>query len=570
MSMLHELESEKNDVLKDINEPLSRDRSVLPTGGAGFRSHSRGRQYDLDNRSLSRARRRANGIKWTILSHDPSERLSDSRNEGEAGEEALAAGASAGSGGAAGASNDEDDNTTEDELVSEEEQISDTDNEFQYDDGGTILPNFATYRKTGDFDESDDETGNKNNNNNNESASDEKIAAAKDALQSVTDKLKEMTIGDSSTVDTNNNTSQNSNKTNKDHKQLEPEDKVVKEAREVARLQEVEAAQKALENAVAVGAPIPKETIEVIRNLSSKELEYINVSLLEHLTHQKLFNDPKEEAEKLAYGASASIPTDKPLKKVSDINLRKYATYKGKITASGDQRSFNAPYTYDSEVEDDIVLAKKLNKKIKIGEIDSSKENSRCIRTITRGDFFENLSIHKKPNSYLICMDFSPESLYALEWCIGTVLSNNSVLFIVYVIEEDKERSINRDLNSPAENDKEHVRNDGVERLTKTFLELIKLTKLQVHAVIEVIHHPIPRHLITEIIDHIQPTLVVVGSRGKSALQGVLLGSLSNYLVTKSSVPVMVVRKELKKTLKKKKLSNNFALVHSLKEARVD
>jgi len=55
---------------------------------------------------------------------------------------------------------------------------------------------------------------------------------------------------------------------------------------------------------------------------------------------------------------------------------------------------------------------------------------------------------------------------------------------------------------------------------------------------------------------------VVLGSRGRSALKGVLLGSFSNYLVTKSSVPVMVARKKLKKLAKMKvshiRLTNNL------------
>ncbi|MBE7179760.1 MAG: universal stress protein [Terriglobus roseus] len=63
--------------------------------------------------------------------------------------------------------------------------------------------------------------------------------------------------------------------------------------------------------------------------------------------------------------------------------------------------------------------------------------------------------------------------------------------------------------------------------------------------------------------DHLEPTLVVLGSRGRSALKGVLLGSFSNYLVTKSSVPVMVARKRLRKHSKYKRdnlrLSNMLA-----------
>ena len=37
--------------------------------------------------------------------------------------------------------------------------------------------------------------------------------------------------------------------------------------------------------------------------------------------------------------------------------------------------------------------------------------------------------------------------------------------------------------------------------------------------------------------------MTILGSRGRSALKGVLLGSFSNYIVTKSSVPVMVARR---------------------------
>jgi hypothetical protein len=54
-------------------------------------------------------------------------------------------------------------------------------------------------------------------------------------------------------------------------------------------------------------------------------------------------------------------------------------------------------------------------------------------------------------------------------------------------------------------------------------------------------------------IDYLEPTLIVIGSRGRSALKGVLLGSFSNYLVAKSSVPVMVARKKLKKQSKIKR-----------------
>lgn len=46
--------------------------------------------------------------------------------------------------------------------------------------------------------------------------------------------------------------------------------------------------------------------------------------------------------------------------------------------------------------------------------------------------------------------------------------------------------------------------------------------------------------MLVDLIDYIQPTLVIIGSRGLGKLKGVILGSMSHYLIQKSSSPVMV------------------------------
>jgi len=108
-------------------------------------------------------------------------------------------------------------------------------------------------------------------------------------------------------------------------------------------------------------------------------------------------------------------------------------------------------------------------------------------------------------------------------------------------------------------------------------VKLLRKTRLQIRVVVEVFHCKSPKHMITEVvsrqnplrslpssailyspvsctqIDYLEPTLVIIGSRGRSNLKGVLLGSFSNYLVTKSSVPVMVARKRLRKHSKYKR-----------------
>lgn len=68
--------------------------------------------------------------------------------------------------------------------------------------------------------------------------------------------------------------------------------------------------------------------------------------------------------------------------------------------------------------------------------------------------------------------------------------------------------------------------------------------------------------------------MVIVGSRGRSNVKGVLLGSFSNYILQKSSVPTMVARQKLRKHAKAKgaafRLSNNLQRPNRLTAARVD
>lgn len=142
---------------------------------------------------------------------------------------------------------------------------------------------------------------------------------------------------------------------------------------------------------------------------------------------------------------------------------------------------------------------------------------------------------------------------------------------------------------APSLNRAEAERRRATEIITGLCVRLLRKTKLQVQVVVEIVHCKSPKHLLTEAIDYLDPTLVVLGSRGRSALKGVLLGSFSNYLVSKSSVPVMVARKRLRKHAtaaaagsaavgggagaagaRLLKMSNNLSVVRGLAGAKVD
>jgi len=215
----------------------------------------------------------------------------------------------------------------------------------------------------------------------------------------------------------------------------------------------------------------------------------------------------------------------------------------------------------------------------------------------------------RRQRMYLVATDLSEEAAYALEWTIGTVLRDGDTLLAVYAVDEEvgtggepggnsigigEGANVMKDaaavvrtlsaqdmLTAPSEashsrpstdagsvrskergeqapdikkmDKAERERYFATEEITDRCVKLLRKTKLQVRVVVEVFHCKSPKHMITEVIDYLEPTLVILGSRGRSALKGVLLGSFSNYLVTKSSVPVMVARKKLRKHSKLKR-----------------
>lgn len=249
------------------------------------------------------------------------------------------------------------------------------------------------------------------------------------------------------------------------------------------------------------------------------------------------------------------------------------------------------PLASDDESHSEMRAAQKLT--LAMSPIHSTPSAHRVIRQIIRGDFDhfqrEAEAGRKRQRMYLVASDLSPESEYALEWTIGTVLRDGDTLFAVYAAGEEgavgpseggveigqgaesvkdtasivsslsskvvpqpsplgkvaavELRSRSRGVYGAAETE----RRKAVETISDLCIRLLRKTRLQVRVVVEVFHCKSPRHMITELIDYLSPTLVVIGSRGRSAVKGVLLGSFSNYLVTKSSIPVMVARKKLRK-----------------------
>ncbi|EMD68202.1 hypothetical protein GGP41_001762 [Bipolaris sorokiniana] len=263
---------------------------------------------------------------------------------------------------------------------------------------------------------------------------------------------------------------------------------------------------------------------------------------------------------------------------------------------------FSTPVHSDHEDElAEIKSAQQLS--LNISPIQSSPEAHRCVRQIIRGNYVQFAEDATKglrrQRVYLVSTDLSDEAAYALEWTIGTVLRDGDTLLAVYAVDEETGVATTDASGAPisqgttGRQESDHLKrtlsnHDGLTQTRPGFsalsnsimateanvgamgkaekdryqacvevsdrcVKLLRKTRLQVRAVVEVFHCKSPKHMITEVIDFLEPTLVILGSRGRNALKGVLLGSFSNYLVTKSSVPVMVARKRLRKHSKYKR-----------------
>ncbi|KAF9565690.1 hypothetical protein CPC08DRAFT_704394 [Agrocybe pediades] len=198
-------------------------------------------------------------------------------------------------------------------------------------------------------------------------------------------------------------------------------------------------------------------------------------------------------------------------------------------------------------------------------------QRDRCTITLTQGDPVGKLGTRRK-RRYVIASDLSEESRYAVEWGIGTVLRDGDEMIVVTVVEN--EAKVDPEIPSAAVRAtklrSQQERQGLAYILVRQVTGLLQRTKLNVVISCQAWHAKNSRHMLLDIVDHVEPTMLIVGSRGLGQLNGILLGSTSHYLIQKCSVPVMVARRRLKRPPKKSAhLSTQRAHI-SLAEAGID
>ncbi|KAF5098901.1 hypothetical protein D0Z03_001120 [Geotrichum reessii] len=299
----------------------------------------------------------------------------------------------------------------------------------------------------------------------------------------------------------------------------------------------------------------------------------VKVSAAKKAVKSLLESAAEEERPKQAHKVQSLLDVPIP-GAVPPPSMAEYAAYKRRIihpnTAFDNDGPDGAPYTATTEEFLDAKHAAKLP--FEISTVHSNLSSKRMIRTMSRGDNIPSLTDPdaKRPKTFVLGTDLSPESAHALEWTIGTVLRDTNLLYVVCAYEDE---IANGTSNNITPQQQEEDRMEAMTELTTLISKLLKKTRLQVQVIIEIIHCKSPKHLLTAVIDYVDPTMVILGSRGRSALKGVLLGSFSNYIVERSSVPVMVARRKLQKTKHKDlnvRLANNLRAHTGLEHAIVD
>lgn len=261
--------------------------------------------------------------------------------------------------------------------------------------------------------------------------------------------------------------------------------------------------------------------------------------------------EERKSVESSKFRVKSLLDVPLPPGTVPPPSLAEYAAYKRRIIHPSTAFDNEDDMAYFSDEEEILEAQRATNLPIDVGPIQNMHATKRMVRILTRGEASES-NPTSNPKTFVLGTDLSPESTHAMEWTIGTVLRDHNVLYIVSSFEDDGNTDSNR---------QEDDRLGAMEQLTLSVEKLLKRTRLQVFIIIEVIHSKSPKNVLTSVIDHVKPTMVIMGSRGRNALKGVLLGSFSNYIVERSNVPVMVARRKLQKSKHKDlnpRLANNL------------
>ncbi|KAJ3091527.1 hypothetical protein HK102_000226 [Quaeritorhiza haematococci] len=143
----------------------------------------------------------------------------------------------------------------------------------------------------------------------------------------------------------------------------------------------------------------------------------------------------------------------------------------------------------------------------------------------------------------MVCLDGSQTSQVALEFASEHLIKPNGVLYILHALPYGRSQSL---ISFPDEAQIGRDYESLSVQLYERAVETLKSNGLDpnlnnIHIKVE-IREGDARQVIMDCCDALAPTTLVVGSRGRSNIKGMLLGSVSAYCLNHATIPVVVVR----------------------------
>ncbi|KAI8881235.1 adenine nucleotide alpha hydrolases-like protein [Backusella circina FSU 941] len=182
-----------------------------------------------------------------------------------------------------------------------------------------------------------------------------------------------------------------------------------------------------------------------------------------------------------------------------------------------------------------------------------------------KGVLNEGLRSKRRPRSYLVACDFSDESFHCIEWTLGTVMRDGDTLYVVTIVNRDdnpdavKEAGLS--LSKELKKASETVTNEAKSVMAQMLLFDVKLITYAICGRV--------KDVLSNLIDELPLSMVICGSRGRGTVKGLLMGSISTYLVHKSSVPVTVIRPQKRKSVVRKRPVHTVPLSKSVESGKL-
>ncbi|RUS13946.1 hypothetical protein BC937DRAFT_94568 [Endogone sp. FLAS-F59071] len=126
----------------------------------------------------------------------------------------------------------------------------------------------------------------------------------------------------------------------------------------------------------------------------------------------------------------------------------------------------------------------------------------------------------RRSRAYLVATDFSPESLYAVQWAMGTVLRNGDEVHVATIVDEDHATGEKGGSGKDAATGIEDQLQEAAAKLYTKTREI--LSEMLLYNIKTVVHAIIgkTKDALMALIDELPLTMVVVGSRGLNSIQG--------------------------------------------------